>query len=87
MLGPDAMPDSPLPKDLIDPAVLAAVLSIESYLRPSLRGSGSAIEEVGARLAAGRLVAIREAFEPAFAERMHRSLDACTTWRVYERYK
>jgi hypothetical protein len=79
------MPDS-LPKDLVDPAVLDAILCIEAYLRPSLRGPGSAMEEAGARLAAGGLVAIREAFEPAFAERMHRSLDACTAWRVYEKY-
>src|SRR5262245_31599159 len=81
------MPDLPLPKDLVDPAVLEVVLSIESYLRPSLRGTGSAMEKVCARLAAGGLVVIRDAFEPAFAERMHRSLDGCTTWRVYERYK
>ena len=80
------MADSLLPKDLADPAVLDAVLCIEAYLRPSLRGPGSAMEQVGARLAAGGLVAIREAFEPAFAERMHRSLDACTAWRVYEKY-
>jgi hypothetical protein len=45
------------------------------------------MKQVSARLAAGRLVAIREAFEPAFAERMYRSLDACTTWRVYEKYE
>jgi 2OG-Fe(II) oxygenase superfamily len=81
------MSDSLLPKDLVDPAVLDAVLCIEAYLRPSLRGPGSAMEEAGARLAGGRLVAIREAFEPAFAERMHRSLDTCTSWRVYEDYQ
>jgi Rps23 Pro-64 3,4-dihydroxylase Tpa1-like proline 4-hydroxylase len=81
------MSDSPFPKNLVDPAVLDAVLSIESYLRPSLRGPGSAMEEVGARLAAGQLVVIRDAFEPEFAERMYRSLDACTTWRVYEKYE
>jgi hypothetical protein len=81
------MPDTLLPKDIVDPAVVDAVLSIETYLHPSLRGPGSAMEEAGARLAAGRLVAIREAFEPAFAEQMHHSLDACTTWRVYEKYE
>src|SRR5262249_40009349 len=64
-----AMPDSLLPKDLVDPAVLDAVLCIETYLRPSLRGAGSAMEQAAAQLAAGGLVAIREAFEPAFAER------------------
>jgi hypothetical protein len=74
-----AMPDSLLPKDLVDPAVLDAVLCIEAYLRPSLRGPGSAMEQAGAP--------IREAFEPAFAERMHHSLDACTTWQVFEKYE
>lgn len=65
----------------------ASLLSIETYLRPSLRGPGSALTDVGPRLAAGGLVAIRDAFEPDFAERMYRSLDRCTTWRVYENYE
>ncbi|MEF7612893.1 2OG-Fe(II) oxygenase family protein [Aquincola sp. MAHUQ-54] len=58
--------------------------SIEAYLRPALRGAGSALAEVGPRLAAGELIAIRDAFEPDFAERMFRSLDQCAAWRVYE---
>ena len=68
-------------------AVLDMVLSIEMYLRPSLRGPTPAMSEVGAQLAAGGLVVIREAFEPAVAERMYHSLDACTTWRAYEKYE
>ena len=68
-------------------AAVASLLSIETYLRPSLRRPGSALMDVGPRLAAGRLVEIRDAFEPDFAERMHRSLDHCTTWRVYESYE
>ena len=68
-------------------ALDTSILSIETYLRPSLRGPGSPLSEVSARLAAGGLVAIREAFEPAFAERMHRGLDGCTSWRVYELYE
>ena len=67
--------------------MLDVVLSIESYLRPQLRGPGGAIEEAGARLAAGGLVVIRDAFQPEFAERMHRSLETCTAWRVYEKYE
>lgn len=63
-----------------------SLLSIETYLRPSLRGPGSALTDAGPRLAAGALVAIRDAFEPDFAERMYRCLDRCTTWRVYENY-
>ena len=47
------MPDLPLQKDLVDAAVLDAVLSIESYLRPPLRGPSCAMEEVGARLGTG----------------------------------
>src|SRR5262249_61709290 len=78
---------SPLPKNLLDQVVVDALLSIEAYLRPSLHGPGSAIEQARAGLAAGGLVGIREAFEPEFAERMYRSLDACTTWRVYEKYE
>jgi thiol-disulfide isomerase/thioredoxin len=64
-----------------------ASLSIETYLRPSLRGPGSALMELGPRLAAGELVAIQDAFEPDFAERMYRSLDRSTTWRLYEGYE
>jgi thioredoxin 1 len=60
-----------------------AQLSIEAHLRPSVR---AALTSAGPRLAAGGLVAIRDAFEPDFAERMHRSLDSCTSWRVYEGY-
>jgi hypothetical protein len=81
------MPDPQLLNDLDNLALRDAVFSIETYLRPSLRGPGSAMEQAGARLAAGALVVIRGAFEPAFAERMHRSLDACTTWLLYEKHE
>jgi len=60
--------------------------SIETWLHPSLRGSNSALTEIAARLAAGGLIAIPNAFDPEFAERMHRSLDRCTAWRVHENY-
>jgi thioredoxin 1 len=65
----------------------AGPLSIETYLRPSLRGPGSVLANIGPRLAAGELVAIRNAFEPEFAEQMHRCLDSCKAWRVYESYE
>jgi hypothetical protein len=81
------MSDPPLFKDLDDQALLDAVFSIEAYLRPSLRRAGSAMEQVGARLAAGALVVIRGAFESAFAEQIHRSLDACTAWQLHEKYE
>jgi thioredoxin 1 len=63
-----------------------SLLSIENFLRPSLRGPGSALKAAIPRLAAGGLVAIRDAFEPDFAERMYRSLDSVTTWRLHENY-
>ena len=64
----------------------ASHLSIETYLRPPLRGPGSALKDVVPRLAAGGLVVIRDAFEADFAERMYRSLDSYTAWRVHENY-
>ena len=67
-------------------AAEASPLSIETYLRASLRGPGSALKDVSRRLAAGALVTIRDAFEPDFAERMYRSLDSCNTWRAHENY-
>jgi len=63
-----------------------SLLSIETFLRPSLRGPGSALKAAIPRLAAGGLVAIRDAFESDFAERMYRSLDSVTTWRLFENY-
>jgi Rps23 Pro-64 3,4-dihydroxylase Tpa1-like proline 4-hydroxylase len=45
------------------------------------------MKEFGAQLAAGGLVAVRDAFEPAFAEQMYESLDNCTAWQVYEEYE
>ncbi len=62
----------------------ARLLSIETYLRPSVR---AALKDAGSLLAAGGLVAIRDAFEPDFAERIYRSLDSCTTWRLHEGYE
>jgi Rps23 Pro-64 3,4-dihydroxylase Tpa1-like proline 4-hydroxylase/thiol-disulfide isomerase/thioredoxin len=68
-------------------AAEASTLSIETCLRQSLRGPRSALMDVGPRLAAGGLIEIRNAFEPDFAEQMYRSLDSCTTWRLYENYE
>ncbi|WP_176069692.1 2OG-Fe(II) oxygenase family protein [Piscinibacter koreensis] len=56
-------------------------LAIEAHLRAPLR---ALLPELAARLSAGGLVAIRDAFEPEFAERMFRSLDECTAWRVHD---
>jgi len=80
-------PSSPTTKVAAQPEPDASDLSIENYLHPSLRGPASALADALPRLAAGRLVVIRNAFEPDFAERMHRSLDNCAAWRVYEGYE
>jgi len=59
------------------------LLSIETYLNPVLL-EPARIETLKARLSAGALVVVRDAFHPAFAERMFRCLDECTAWKVYE---
>ena len=70
-----APPAAPTTDGDAQAAADASLLSIETYLRPSLRGPGSALTDAVPRLAAGGLVVIRDAFEPEFAERMYRSLD------------
>ena len=62
----------------------ARLLSIENHLRPSVR---AALADAGPRLASGGLIAVRDAFDADFAEQMHRGLDSCRTWRLYERYE
>ena len=87
-LGAPAAPAPTAPTTGVDvQAAPDAALSIETYLRPSLRGPGSALTAALPRMAAGGLIVIRDAFEPDFAERMYRSLDRCTTWRPYEGYE
>lgn len=62
----------------------ARLLTLEMYLRPSVREQ---LAQARPRLASGHLIAIPDAFEPDFAERMHRSLDSCRTWRLHEGYE
>jgi len=85
-LGAPAEPTVPV-TDADTQAAADAGLSIETYLRPSLRGPRSALTDAVPRMVAGGLIVIRDAFEPDFAERMYRSLDRCTTWRPYEGYE
>lgn len=59
----------------------SGLLSIETYLRPSVR---KLLADATPRMASGGLLAIRDAFKPEFAERMYRSLDSCRAWRVHE---
>lgn len=65
----------------------ATLLSLETVLHPSWVGDHSTVSAVRQRLAAGRLVVIRDAFHATFAERMFQCLNACTAWRVYEKYE
>jgi len=59
----------------------ARQLSLETCLRPSVRAR---LTEAASRMASGRLIAIPDAFERDFAERMYRSLDTCRAWRLHE---
>ena len=69
-----------------DVALPEALLALDTYLNPAV-ATDAAMHEIGAQLSAGRLVVIRDAFNAAFAERMHRALDTCATWRVYEKFE
>jgi Rps23 Pro-64 3,4-dihydroxylase Tpa1-like proline 4-hydroxylase len=62
----------------------ADILAIATHLRPAVR---DALAGAGAALADGGLLAIRDAFDPGFAEHMFRCLDACPTWRLHEGYE
>jgi len=67
---------------------LDAVLSLETYLNPAaLPCDEATIAALRRHLTAGCLVVIRDALIPAFAERIHRSLDTCAAWQVYEEYQ
>src|SRR5262245_44840965 len=59
------------------------LLSIETYLNPAWL-KPAYIERVRMHLTTGALIVIRNAFQPFFAERMFKSLDECTAWKVHE---
>ena len=82
------IPDREPPKSIADAETLSAVLALETYLNPAAFPCDEAtVTAVRGQLTSGRLVVTRDAFVPSFAERIHRSLDACTTWQVYEGYE
>lgn len=76
-----APPDQPTYGSIAD-----AFLSIETYLNPAVLNPAH-LERVAAALKGGSLVVIRDAFQPAVADRMHRALDGCTSWKVYEKFE
>lgn len=61
--------------------------SIETYLNPEVFAKESLLEELSGHLVGGRLVLIRDAFQKAFADRVHACLERFTEWRVYERFQ
>ena len=76
------IPDREPPKSIADAETLSAVLALETYLNPAAFPCDEAtVTAMRGQLTSGRLVVTRDAFVPSFAERIHRSLDACTTWR------
>jgi 2OG-Fe(II) oxygenase superfamily len=72
-----------MPKTAQSALLQDVLLSIENYLNPAWLEAGP-IETVKAHLTAGALVVIRNAFKPAFAERIFGCLDTCTAWKVHE---
>ncbi len=59
-------------------------MGIRDRLRADLWADAQLETAVTEQLVAGRAVVIRDAFEPAFAERVYRDLDATAAWRPYE---
>jgi hypothetical protein len=66
--------------------VAAALSSMRSYLTPAIADDPALLADVGRHLRAGRLIVVREAFRPAFAERLHAALDGCAGWELHEDY-
>mmetsp|Transcript_37918 Transcript_37918/g.55894 ORF Transcript_37918/g.55894 Transcript_37918/m.55894 type:complete len:362 (+) Transcript_37918:104-1189(+) len=60
--------------------------SIEDYLSPRLFEDPAILQDVRQRLKDGRLVVIKDAFVPEFAEAMHQELLAETSWTKNEDY-
>jgi len=67
-------------------AILGALASLETYLDSALTDP-TALEWIGCRLREERLVAVRGAFQEAFAERMHRCLDESRSWGAHEKFE
>jgi 2OG-Fe(II) oxygenase superfamily len=65
----------------------AAVLtSLVTYLDPALAGDTPGLGRIARALAGGRLVVMRDAFQPAFARRMFECLDGVPDWPLHEDY-
>lgn len=64
----------------------AALRSLRSYLNPDVGGDPETFRDIGQHLMAGRLIVVRDAFRPAFAERLHACLDASPDWELHQDY-
>jgi|Transcript_6493 Rps23 Pro-64 3,4-dihydroxylase Tpa1-like proline 4-hydroxylase len=60
--------------------------SIKDYLNPRLFQDPSTMKDIGQRLRDGKLVVIRDAFIPEFAEAMYEELHGTTAWSKNEDY-
>lgn len=63
-----------------------SVNSIEFFLQAAVSTNGSLIEKVGTQIQHGRLIVIRDAFQPGFARQMFECLDQFSGWRLFEDY-
>mmetsp|Transcript_572 Transcript_572/g.813 ORF Transcript_572/g.813 Transcript_572/m.813 type:complete len:353 (-) Transcript_572:62-1120(-) len=60
--------------------------SIKDYLSPRLFDDPAILQDIGQRLRDGKLVVIRDAFVPAFAEAMYEELHSTDAWSKNENY-
>src|SRR5262245_32022889 len=66
---------------------LAALRSLHTYLNPEIAGDSAIFQSIRHTLGSGRLVVVRDAFRPAFAERLHACLDGFRDWGLHEDYE
>lgn len=71
---------------MADAPAAERLLAIDGYLQAGIVDGGPGLQRIGAALAAGRLVILREAFHTTFAARVHACLDAADDWQLHEDY-
>ena len=64
-----------------------AVNSIEFFLDSTISTDERCLQQIGAGLATGDLIVIRNAFQAGFAERMYDCLNEFSDWKLYEGYE
>ena len=67
-------------------SLTTALRSLRNYLNPAFTEDPRLLEQLAHRVREGRLIIMYDAFRPAFAERVHSSLDTCTTWELHADY-